>query len=77
MSPLMSATPIATSLGDDPDRLLRYGDFASWAGVPERTARAWVAKGTGPRVVRLGRHVRIRVSDALAWLDGQYVKESA
>lgn len=64
-------------LADDPDRLLRYHEFAEWVGVPERTARQWVSDGTGPRVIRLGRHVRIRVGDALVWLDSRYVGGAA
>lgn len=57
----------------DPDRLWTYSEFAGWAGVPERSARQWIAAGTGPRVIKLGRHRRIRVRDALAWLDSRYV----
>lgn len=60
-------------LRTDPDRLLTYGEFSKWIGVPESTVRKWVAAGTGPRVLRLGRHVRIRVTDVLAWLDEQGV----
>jgi predicted DNA-binding transcriptional regulator AlpA len=70
-------TPPQIRLGDDPDRLLSYSEFAAWAGVPERTARSWVAAGVGPRVVRLGRHVRIRAIDALAWLDTRYETAAA
>lgn len=64
-------------IGSDPDRLLSYSDFAQWVGVPERSVRAWVATGNGPRAVRLGRHVRIRVADALAWLDERYAAQEA
>lgn len=56
-------------LRDDPDQLWTYAQFAEWVGVPERSVRKWVADGTGPKVLRLGRHARIRVADALAWLD--------
>ena len=64
-------------LADDPDRLWSDHEFAAWAGVPERTARYWVADGRGPRVLRLGRHARIRVADALAWLDSRYDEAAA
>lgn len=64
-------------LADDPDRLWTYAEFAEWANVSERTAREWVAKGVGPAVLVLGRYRRIRVRDALAWLDGRYRQESA
>jgi excisionase family DNA binding protein len=60
-------------LRQDPDRLLTYSEFSEWAQVPERTVRKWVADGTGPRVMKLGRYRRIRVADALAWLETAYV----
>jgi excisionase family DNA binding protein len=69
----MADSTVPGALASDPDRLLSYAEFAEWAGVPERTARSWVASGDGPRAIRLGRHVRIRVADALAWLDTRYV----
>lgn len=55
-------------MASDPDQLWSYAEFAAWLGVPENTARAWVQRGQGPRAVKLGRHVRIRVGDALDWL---------
>ena len=64
-------------LSDDPDRLLTYGELASCVRVPERTVRKWVAEGTGPRVIAVGRHRRIRASDALAWIDTLYVDVAA
>lgn len=60
-------------LADDPDRLWTYAEFAEWAGVPERSARQWVADGNGPRVIGIGRYRRIRVGDALEWLNTKYV----
>lgn len=65
----MADTIGTEKLRDDPDRLWSYEEFAHWAGVPERTARKWVADGNGPRVGRLGRHARIRVRDALDWYE--------
>ncbi|MCF7550488.1 AlpA family transcriptional regulator [Pseudonocardia sp. WMMC193] len=63
----------AARLADDPDRLWNYREFAAWAGVAERTARDWIARGNGPRVLAIGKHRRIRVGDALTWLDTRYV----
>lgn len=71
--PPVAAVGARPGFSADPDRLLTYAEFAEWVTVPERTARDWVAAGTGPRVVQAGRHRRIRVSDALAWLDTRYV----
>lgn len=70
---MTDTAPPLVRLRDDPDRLLSYGEFAEWVGVPERTARKWIADGTGPRVLTIGRYRRIRVADALAWLDTRYL----
>lgn len=59
--------------GADPDRLLSYSEFANWVHAPERTVRKWVADGSGPPVIKVGRYRRIRVRDALNWLDSSYV----
>lgn len=63
----MTETP--SQWADDPDRLLDYAGVAQWVGVPERSIRKWIAAGTGPAPIRLGRHIRFRVRDVLAWLD--------
>lgn len=73
--PKASAREVS-SLLDDPDRLLTYDEVGILAGgIPGRSVRKWVADGTGPRVVALGRYRRIRVRDYLAWLDGRYVQQ--
>ena len=37
--------------------------------VPAQTVRAWRHYGTGPKGVRLGRHVRYRRADVDRWVD--------
>jgi excisionase family DNA binding protein len=69
----MTDSSTVVPLRDDPDRLFTYVAVAEWADVPERTVRKWVSDGTGPRVIKLGRHVRIRAADLLTWLEGRYV----
>lgn len=56
-----------------PDSLLTRKQFCDWVGVPERTFTQWVTDGKGPKRLRMGRHVRIRWSDALAWAEARYV----
>lgn len=48
--------------------------FSQLAGVPLQTVYGWNSKGTGPRYVRVGRHVRYRQSDIDAWLDSHSVE---
>ena len=37
--------------------------------VPTQTVRAWRHYGTGPKGVRLGRHVRYRRADVDRWIE--------
>lgn len=41
---------------------------ADFLGVPEGTMIAWRYRGTGPRYVRVGRHVRYRWGDVDRWV---------
>jgi excisionase family DNA binding protein len=67
-------TPMASNdLLSNPDRLLTVDELAEVTGVPVQTIYKWPAKGTGPRRMRVGRHIRYRASDVKTWLDGQYV----
>lgn len=53
------------------EALLSIKDLANYLQVPERTLRAWRAKGSGPRSIKLGKHVRYRETDVAAWLNRQ------
>lgn len=53
---------------DTGDRLLSVDDVASLLGVPVATLYAWRYRGTGPRGLRVGRHLRYRRSDLDAWI---------
>ena len=44
-------------------------ELADLLGVPKSTIDHWRAAGTGPTFSRLGKHVRYRESDVLAWAD--------
>lgn len=56
------------------DQLLTPEDLAAQTGVPLATVYAWNSYGTGPRRIRVGRHVRYRQSDIDAWLDSNSVE---
>lgn len=51
--------------------LLSPRELSRYLGIPEGTLSQWRAKGTGPKRIRLGRHVRYRMSDVEAFLDQQ------
>ena len=58
------------------DKNLTIGDLAEREGVPENTVYQWNSKGTGPRYIRVGRHVRYRLPDVIAWENSRVVDAS-
>lgn len=52
-----------------PDELLSIKDLAALAQLPIATIYQLNSKGTGPRRIRLGKHVRYRRADVDRWLD--------
>jgi excisionase family DNA binding protein len=51
------------------DRLLSIRELAEYLDVPVETVRTWRANRTGPRGIRVGRHIRYRPSDVELWLE--------
>ena len=52
------------------DRWLSVGEIAEYLGVPVKTIYEWRQTGRGPVGLRIGRHVKFRISDVQAWVDG-------
>jgi hypothetical protein len=52
-------------MGDQ--QFLTKQDLADRYQVSINTVNKWRAMGTGPRVVKVGRHVRYRAEDVLAY----------
>lgn len=48
--------------------LLSPQQLADYLGVAIKTVYAWNHEGTGPTVIRVGKHVRYRREDVEAWL---------
>lgn len=55
----------------DKKPLATVADLAEYCGVPTQTVYEWNYKGTGPKPLKVGRHVRYRWSDVEKWLDDQ------
>lgn len=54
----------------EPDfRLLTATEASALLGVPERTLAHWRTERTGPLALRIGVHVRYRLSDLEAWVE--------
>lgn len=52
-------------------------DLADRYNVPLPTIYGWNSKGTGPRFMKLGKHVRYKIEDVLAWENEQYADQAA
>lgn len=52
-------------------QLLTLADLADYLQVPRKTLYVWRHKGSGPRGVKVGKHIRYRMADVEAWLDQQ------
>ncbi len=55
------------------DPIRTPAELAGQILVPVATVYQWNSKKTGPRYIRVGRHVRYRQSDIDAWLDSHAV----
>lgn len=47
--------------------------LADYLGVPLATVYQWNSRGTGPKRIRIGKHVRYRRADVDAWCEEQQV----
>ena len=54
------------------ERWLSRQQLADRYGLPVKTPAQWASKGTGPRYARIGRHVRYRLSDVIAWEEQRF-----
>ncbi|WP_422026012.1 helix-turn-helix transcriptional regulator [Roseovarius sp.] len=54
---------------DAGDRLLDRKEVEQHFGIPKRYLELAVMRGDGPRIVRVGRLVRYRVSDVRLWIE--------
>ena len=55
----------------DVERLRSTDEVSRVLVIPAGTLANWRWMGTGPRFLRVGRHVRYRRTDVEAWIDAQ------
>lgn len=53
---------------------LTVDDLADRVQVPVRTVYDWNTRGTGPTYIRIGRYVRYREADVVAWENARLVE---
>lgn len=54
-------------------KLATPDEIAEYLGVPLGTVYQWSSRGGGPRLIKVGRHLRARWSDIEAYLDAQTI----
>ncbi|MFF7763114.1 helix-turn-helix transcriptional regulator [Streptomyces griseorubiginosus] len=54
-------------------KLATAEELADYLGVPLATVYQWSSRGGGPRLIKVGRHLRARWSDIEAYLDAQTI----
>jgi excisionase family DNA binding protein len=52
-----------------PDQLWSVQDVSEYLQVPVRTIYRWRTQGYGPPARRVGKYLRYRQEDVIAWLD--------
>ena len=57
------------------DRLEGPKWLAAFLDVPLATVYKWSSEGTGPRSIRVGKHLRYRRADVDRWLEEHAVEE--
>ncbi len=60
-----------------PEKHLTPEDLAERQGVSKLTVYQWNSTGEGPLFMKVGRHVRYRLADVLAWEKAKAEKVAA
>jgi excisionase family DNA binding protein len=60
-----------TVLPEGMEPLMGIEEVASYLRVPVATVRKWNHLGTGPRPLKIGRHVRYEPAVVRKWVDGR------
>jgi predicted DNA-binding transcriptional regulator AlpA len=63
----------SNSLPQDADTLLREQDAADLLSLSVRTLQSWRIRMAGPPFVQVGRAVRYRRRDLIAWIDANTI----
>lgn len=54
------------------EKHLTITELAEREGVPVTTVYTWNYTGTGPRYMKIGRHVRYKIADVITWENSRY-----
>lgn len=73
VSPAIQSAGQQDSCGCPHAPLASIREISEYLGVPIGTIHQWSSRGRGPRLIRVGRHLKARWSDLDKWLDSQTV----
>ncbi|MBE7202345.1 MAG: helix-turn-helix domain-containing protein [Parafilimonas terrae] len=68
--------PVHTTSPPDTEPLLTEAEAAELLSLSVRTLQAWRYDNSGPRYCRLGRQIRYRRADLLAWIEARTPESS-
>ncbi|SDS57517.1 helix-turn-helix transcriptional regulator [Actinopolymorpha singaporensis] len=57
--------------GVRPERLWSVHDVSEFLGIPVATLYRWRCNGSGPKSVRIGKHLRYDPAEVYAWVREQ------
>jgi excisionase family DNA binding protein len=60
---------LTTDGGTTLSRLWTVDDVAEFLGVPKKTIYQWRTRNYGPKGRRIGKYVRYRPEDVMAWVE--------
>lgn len=70
----MSRSSLPRAADQQRRKLATAEEIAEYLGVPIGTVYQWSSRGGGPKLIKVGRHLRARWDDIEHWLDAQTVK---
>lgn len=73
----MEDTPNTVPTGAEDERHLSPEQLAAREGVELATVYQWNSRGGGPPFMKIGRLVRYKLADVIAWENAQYRRHEA
>ncbi|WP_198357245.1 helix-turn-helix transcriptional regulator [Streptomyces fildesensis] len=72
-------SPVSPRIAPGQDRrsLATPLEVSTYLGIPVATLYQWRHRGTGPKVHKVGRHLRYRWQEVEVWLDTQAIDLAA
>jgi excisionase family DNA binding protein len=65
----MSGSSASAAHKDSRRPLATAAEIAAYCRVPKATVYQWSSRGGGPKLIKVGRHLRARWADVEQWLD--------